>query len=182
MIYKDMEPYLHTRLCDILEIQYPICLAGMGGLRGRFTPPELVAAVSNAGGLGVMGAAGIPVPELRNKIRRIKELTDKPFGVDLLLPAKVDRTGAGKEGLRYEDAIRQIRRDHPEHVEFVESLIGEFGIEEAAAQHRVQERDPQDRTVKNQVDVILSEEVPVFAAGLGDPVGLCPLHGRLKPK
>lgn len=182
MIYKDMEPYLHTRLCDILEIQYPICLAGMGGLRGRFTPPELVAAVSNAGGLGVMGAAGIPVPELRNKIRRIKELTDKPFGVDLLLPAKVDRTGAGKEGLRYEDAIRQIRRDHPEHVEFVESLIGEFGIEEAAAQHRVQERDPQDRTVKNQVDVIFSEEVPVFAAGLGDPGWVVPLAREAKAK
>jgi len=182
MTYKYREPYLHTRLCDILEIEYPICLAGMGGLRGRFTPPELVAAVSNAGGLGVMGAAGIAVAELRKKIRKIKELTDRPFGVDLLLPAKVDRTGAGKEGLPYEDAIKQIRRDYPEHFEFVESLIGEFGIEEAAAAHKPDERDPQDWTVKNQVDVIFSEEVPVFAAGLGDPSWVVPLAREAKAK
>ena len=45
-------PVLKTALCDLLNVEYPICLAGMGG---RWTPPELVAAVSNAGGLGVMG-------------------------------------------------------------------------------------------------------------------------------
>jgi len=44
---------LHTRVCDILEIDYPIVLAGMGGASG----PELAAAISNAGGLGVLGAA-----------------------------------------------------------------------------------------------------------------------------
>ena len=48
-------PVLHTRFCDLLGIEYPICLAGMGA-KGGATPPALVAAVSNAGGLGVMGA------------------------------------------------------------------------------------------------------------------------------
>ena len=84
-----IHPYMHlhrsakTALCDFLGIEYPICLAGMGG---RWTPPELVAAVSNAGGLGVMGGSGIQVEELRQRIRKVRELTDKPFGVDLLLP------------------------------------------------------------------------------------------------
>ncbi len=44
---------LHTELCDMLDIKYPIILAGMGGMGGPVSGPELVAAVSNAGGLGV---------------------------------------------------------------------------------------------------------------------------------
>ena len=50
-----------TRVCDILEIEYPIVLAGMGGA----STPELAAAVSNAGGLGVLGAAGCGPKQLR---------------------------------------------------------------------------------------------------------------------
>ena len=45
---------LHTSLCDELNIEYPIFLAGMG-VKGRATPPELVAAVSEAGGMGILG-------------------------------------------------------------------------------------------------------------------------------
>ena len=44
-------PKLHTHLCDMLEIDYPIMLAGMGSM-GKATPPALVAAVSNSGGMG----------------------------------------------------------------------------------------------------------------------------------
>ncbi len=76
-----------TRVCDILGIEYPIVLAGMGGA----STPELAAAVSNAGGLGVLGAAGCGPKQLRDWIRRTRELTDKPFGVDTLLPASVRR-------------------------------------------------------------------------------------------
>jgi NAD(P)H-dependent flavin oxidoreductase YrpB (nitropropane dioxygenase family) len=48
--------------------------------------PELAAAVSNAGGCGVLGGGGVPAPYLRQEIQRLRTLTDKPFGVNLLLP------------------------------------------------------------------------------------------------
>lgn len=73
---------LHTPICDTFGIEYPIFLAGMGGVA---TAP-LTAAVSNAGGLGIMGAATMDPDKLRNEIRRTRELTDKPFAVDLLAP------------------------------------------------------------------------------------------------
>jgi NAD(P)H-dependent flavin oxidoreductase YrpB (nitropropane dioxygenase family) len=47
--------HLHTKPCDMLDIKYPIILAGMGGISGPISGPELVAAVSNAGGLDVPG-------------------------------------------------------------------------------------------------------------------------------
>ena len=80
---------LRTTLCDMLDIEYPILSAGMGpSLVGEKTgaPVELVVAVSEAGGLGVLGAAGFTVEQMREEIREIKKQTDKPFGVDLLLP------------------------------------------------------------------------------------------------
>ena len=83
---------LRTRLCDMLGIEYPILSAGMGPtLIGEKTgaPVELVVAVSEAGGLGVLGGSGFTVDELRDAIREIKSLTDKPFGVDLLLPQNI---------------------------------------------------------------------------------------------
>jgi enoyl-[acyl-carrier protein] reductase II len=71
-----------TKICDLFGIEVPICLAGMGGV----SMAPLVAAVSNAGGLGVLGAATLDPEELRAEIRKIRELTDKPFAVDLLAP------------------------------------------------------------------------------------------------
>ena len=73
---------LRTPICDMLGIEYPILLAGMGGV----ALSKLVAAVSNAGGLGVMGAATLDADRLRDEIRKTRELTDKPFAVDLLAP------------------------------------------------------------------------------------------------
>jgi NAD(P)H-dependent flavin oxidoreductase YrpB (nitropropane dioxygenase family) len=73
---------LHTRLCDLLGIEFPILSAPMGP---DVSGPELVAAVSNAGGLGIMQAQWHPAPLLRQAIRRVRQLTDKPFGVNLLL-------------------------------------------------------------------------------------------------
>jgi len=71
---------LHTPLCDLLGVQHPIMLAGMGGV----SYAEVCAAVSNAGGFGCLGMAGRPVEDIRTEMRRVRELTDKPFGVDLL--------------------------------------------------------------------------------------------------
>ncbi|HVO25137.1 MAG TPA: nitronate monooxygenase [Candidatus Margulisiibacteriota bacterium] len=73
---------LHTPLCDLLGIEYPIVLAGMGGVSMH----KLVAAVSNAGGLGVIGGATLDAAGLRQEIHQTRALTDKPFAVDLLAP------------------------------------------------------------------------------------------------
>lgn len=71
---------LHTPLCDLLGVKHPIMLAGMGGV----SYAELVAAVSNAGGYGVLGMAGRGPDFIREQMRQVRALTDKPFGVDLL--------------------------------------------------------------------------------------------------
>ena len=73
---------LRTPICDLFGIEYPIFLAGMGGV----SMAPLVAAVSNAGGLGVMGAAALSPDDLRDEIRKTRKLTQKPFAVDLLAP------------------------------------------------------------------------------------------------
>ena len=67
-------------LCDFLGTQHPIMLAGMGGV----SYAELAAAMCNAGGYGVLGMAGTSPDFIASQMARVKELTDKPFGVDLL--------------------------------------------------------------------------------------------------
>src|SRR6202451_2198384 len=81
---------LRTPLCDILGIEVPILLAGMGGV----SYAELCAAVSNAGAFGTLGMAGRSQSEIREEIRKTRDLTDKPFGVDLLaaVPESLERT------------------------------------------------------------------------------------------
>ena len=71
---------IHTPLCDFLSIKHPIMLAGMGGV----SYAELAAAMSNAGGYGVLGMAGTSPDFIAAQMARVKDLTDKPFGVDLL--------------------------------------------------------------------------------------------------
>jgi enoyl-[acyl-carrier protein] reductase II len=71
---------IHTPLCDFLDIQHPIMLAGMGGV----SYAELAAAMCNAGGYGVLGMAGTGPDFIAAQMARVKELTDRPFGVDLL--------------------------------------------------------------------------------------------------
>lgn len=79
-----IKDHLRTQLCKLLNIQYPIIQAGMAG---GVTTPELVASVSNAGGLGILGAARLTPEQTREQIHKIKSLTDRPFGVNLLLAA-----------------------------------------------------------------------------------------------
>lgn len=71
---------LRTPLCDLLHVDHPILLAGMGGV--SYAP--LAAAVSAAGGYGVLGMAGTSPDFIRRQMRQVRALTDKPFGVDLL--------------------------------------------------------------------------------------------------
>jgi enoyl-[acyl-carrier protein] reductase II len=69
---------LQTPVCEVLGIELPILQAGMSS----YTSAELVAAVSNAGGLGIIGALGRSPDDLRDEIRRVRALTSKPFGVN----------------------------------------------------------------------------------------------------
>ncbi|HEX6311931.1 MAG TPA: nitronate monooxygenase, partial [Acidimicrobiia bacterium] len=71
---------LRTRLTDLLEIEHPVMLAGMGGVSYH----RLVAAVSEAGGFGCLGASAMSQDEMIEEIRGVRRLTDRPFGVDLL--------------------------------------------------------------------------------------------------
>lgn len=71
---------MRTRLTELLDIEHPIMLAGMGGVSYH----ELVAAVSEAGGIGTFGASTMSTEQLPQEIAKVKALTSKPFGVDLL--------------------------------------------------------------------------------------------------
>ena len=74
---------IKSRVCDILGIKYPIFQGGMAWVADA----ELAAAVSNAGGLGLITAINESTEAVRNEIRKCKTLTDKPFGVNIMLQA-----------------------------------------------------------------------------------------------
>lgn len=100
---------MKTRITELLGIEYPIIQGGMAWVAEH----NLAAAVANAGGLGLIGAASAPPEVVREEIRKTKELTDKPFGVNVMLlnpnaeevahvvveeGVKVVTTGAGNPG------------------------------------------------------------------------------------
>ena len=100
---------MKTEITELLGIEYPIIQGGMAWVATH----ELASAVSNAGGLGIIGAGGAPASWVRDQIRACKEETDKPFGVNLMLmnaeadeiakviaeeKVKVVTTGAGNPG------------------------------------------------------------------------------------
>ncbi|MGD8809494.1 MAG: nitronate monooxygenase, partial [Gammaproteobacteria bacterium] len=159
-------PVFRTRLCDILGIEYPILLAGMGS-RGKATPAALVAAVSEAGGMGVIGGSGLPAEELQSVIREVRKLTDKPIGVDLLLPASLAK-GAGTTRT---EVRRQLNEKFPEHVAFVKSLMAKYDLPEVYVDN---EAVVSTNLIESQVRVVMEEDVQVFAAGLGDPSWIVP--------
>lgn len=100
---------MKTRLTELLEIEYPIIQGGMAWVAEH----QLAAAVSEAGGLGIIGAGGAPAAFVREQVQKAKEKTDKPFGVNIMLMnpeadqiaevvveegVKVVTTGAGNPG------------------------------------------------------------------------------------
>lgn len=166
-------PVLHTALCQMLGIEYPVVLAGMGpvvgGLMGPVATAELVAAVSNAGGLGVLGGAGYGADRLRGEIQRVRSMTNKSFGVDLLLPSNYMGGAAGGE-------TPPNPRDliPPATYAGVRKIAEDLGIEwkqrpeeprPAAAVRPASSGGMSDA----QMEVVIEEKVPVFASGLGSP-------------
>src|SRR5437773_3701817 len=76
-----------SSLTRLLNIRHPVLQSGMGRVAG----PDLAAEVSRAGGLGILAGLNVPPDDLRAQIRRVRELTDAPFGVNLWLHPEVER-------------------------------------------------------------------------------------------
>ena len=72
---------MKTRITELLGIQYPIFQGGMAWVAEH----SLAAAVSEAGGLGIIGAASAPAEVVRKEIRKARKLTKKPIGVNIML-------------------------------------------------------------------------------------------------
>ena len=142
---------LRTNLCDLLGIEHPILQSGMGSVAGS----DLVAEVSRAGGLGILGGVNIPPEELRKRIRAVRARTDRPFGLNLWLhtelqpPADVARIP--------EPTVRAVQttlNGFREHLGIPTTMapprqIGDF--------------------IGEAFNVMLEERVPVWSIGLGNP-------------
>lgn len=115
----DLERILaRTALCERLGLRYPIVQAGMG----QVAYGALAGAVSAAGGLGVIGSGYLNAEELRREIRVVREITDRPFGVDILF-AKVE--GEDESAKRYTRQVEdQIRVTLEERVPVLISGLG----------------------------------------------------------
>jgi nitronate monooxygenase len=140
-----------SSLRDLLKIQHPILQSGMGGVAG----PELAAEVSRAGGLGILAGLNLTPDDLRAQIRRIRTLTDAPFGVNLWLhpdlapPLDPARLPAG-DVAAVNAALNPARRS--------------LGVSESDARPP---RRPDDLAAK--IDVVIEERVPLWSIGLGLP-------------
>ena len=159
---------LRTSLCDLLDIEYPILLAGMGGAANA----ELAAAVSEAGGLGIIGAINLTPDELDAEIKKLKSLTSKPFGVDTIAPTNmVD--GA---------TIDELRNYIPdEAVAYASKIARELGIPVPPGTRIGKEGGTgwAAGMTPKQIEVVYEHKVPVFAAALGSPAFMVPeAHSR----
>ncbi len=138
---------LHTKICDMLNIKYPIVLAGMGNV----AEAELTAAVSEAGGLGVLGAFSMTAEQMLDNIRQVRKLTDKPFGVDVVFPEIGDRVSSLTE-----EKIKAIGGDEPlpDGIWNILNYIPDI--------------------LNRQLEIIVEEKVPVVVSGLGNPITFMP--------
>ncbi len=144
---------LHTRLSDEYGCELPIVAFAH--------TKDVIAAVSNAGGIGVLGATRLTPDELRSDIRWIRgKIGDKPFGVDLLVPASF-----------VEGNVEDLEAMIPDgHRAFVQQLKERHGIPDP---------DPEDVRVRTgpdllnraraSLEVLFEEEVSIFVSGLGSP-------------
>lgn len=132
---------METEVCRILGITYPVLLAGMAG---GPTTPELVAAISEAGGMGTLGAAYMEPEAIRQAIRRIRELTDRPFAVNLFTVDLTDDTTRIHEMKTVLDPVRE-----------------RLGIEPGAQAVQTADR------FAEQLAVLFEEHVPVISTAFG---------------
>ncbi len=157
---------LRTKLCDMLGIEYPIISAGMGPTligEPNGAPVELVVAVSEAGGLGVLGGAGFNIDELQQAIREIKTQTGKPYGVDLLLPKNLMSAEGPHEAVPLMTFVEQLPKPY---LDWFHKIKTEMNLPDIDLMVKA------DTTVMQPgeaVRVCIEERVPLFCAGLGNP-------------
>ena len=135
---------LKTRVTQTLKIEHPVVQAPMAG---GPTTPELIAAVSNAGGLGSLGAAYLSPETLREQVREIRRQTEAPFNVNLFAPSPYEA--------------------NPERIERSGELLGpyreELGIQAPEMPSLFEE------SFDDQLEIVLEESVPVFSFTFGVP-------------
>ncbi len=137
---------LRTPICDLFGIETPIFGAGMGGV----TLAPLAGAVSAAGGLGVMGLTFHTPEAVRAEIQAVRRITDRPFGVGLMIPTDIPGELA--------------ERNVPPFPDFLADLLPRVaGLRGAPPPPLTLE------LARAQVQVALEERVPVLSAGLGTP-------------
>jgi nitronate monooxygenase len=142
---------MRTPLCDLLRIDVPILQSGMGRIAG----PELVAEVSRAGGLGILAGLGLPPDELRRQIRRVRELTDRPFGVNLWLHEELQPPRRASQIAA--PAVAAVQRTLNQFRDRLE--LPRTESEPAAFPDLIAEA----------IDALVDERVAVWSIGLGSP-------------
>lgn len=177
---------LKTAICDLLNIKYPIIQGGMV----HVATVELVSAVSNAGGLGIIGAGNAEPDWVREQIRLTKQRTSKPFGVNILLMSPFAKevievvlqekvslvtTGAGNPGVY----IPQFKEAGVKVMPVVASVALAIRLERAGVDAIVAEGMESGGEVGETTTMVLvpqvvdSVRIPVVAAGgIGDGRGL----------
>jgi len=146
---------LHTKLCDMLEIEYPV----MAFNHCR----DVVAAVSNAGGSGVLGSLALTPAEIRQQAGWIKEKTgNKTFGIDLIFPK------ASPEAITREQLMSMIPQGYKDFVDKLYKEVGlpdiEFGGESEGMSLGI---GGSHETQMKQLEAALEAKPAVIAAGLG---------------
>jgi len=131
-----------NQLTNKLGVQYPIIQAPMAG---GASSVELVASVSNAGGLGSLGAGYLSAPALRDAIKKIRQKTTQPFLVNLFIPGAHDENTVQMQAAC--DAINQCSAALNCHVE---PMVG-----------------PYSPSFTDQVQVLLEEKIPLFSFSFG---------------
>jgi len=156
-----------TALCDLLGIDYPIMLAAMAP---DVSDPTLVAAVSEAGGIGVLACADKSPDEIRDLAAETRKLTGKPFGIDVALPIKADTLS-----LDYKEAVAQAGLPD-DHLRLRDDFMAAHGIPYVDDMRKV---TPGLSSIaafklgyelgKRQVEAILDIAPALFVSALGDP-------------
>ncbi len=152
---------MKNELCDRLGIEFPIF---------AFTHcRDVVAAVSNAGGLGVLGAVGFSPEQLETELTWIDEhVGDRPYGVDIVIPMKYEGMGESDPDKLVEDLRAMIPEQHRQ---FVKKLLADHGVPELPDEQKAPELlGWTEATAGPQVEVALSHpKVKLLANALGTP-------------
>ena len=133
------------RLCDDLGITHPIVQAPMAG--GPSTP-ELVAAVSDAGALGSLGAGYLSPEDIKRDIKKVRSLTEKPFSVNLFIP------GEGNGEATVSEKV----------LDRLSTISIELGVDAPSP-----EKESLEFTFEDQLQAVLDNDVPVFSFTFGIP-------------